>query len=73
MKHLIFETEQEAIAEEAAISKNMNYPNEETLTKRWAIPFQLADGRWAFVSPTDEGEEISNELLVNETIIQPCY
>jgi hypothetical protein len=63
MKYLVFNTEQEAIKAELAISKSMNYPSQETKTERWAVPFQLADGRWVFVSPTDDGEEISNELL----------
>jgi hypothetical protein len=27
------------------------------LTERWAIPQQIADGRWVFQSPDDEGVE----------------
>ncbi len=63
MKHLVFNTEQEAVEAESAISQSMGYPNEATKTERWAIPFQLTDGRWAFLSPNDEGEELSDELL----------
>lgn len=55
MKYLVFNTEQEAIKAELAISKSMNYPNQETKTERWAVPFQLADGRWVFQSPDDTG------------------
>lgn len=68
MKYLVFQTEAESIAAEAAISVSMGYakpginaatgeivPN--VLTVRWAIPQQILDGRWVIPSPDDEGVE----------------
>ena len=66
--YLVFATQEEAIAAEAAISNSMGFSkpgvNAETgetdfnaLTLRWAIPQQILDGRWVFPSPDDNGEE----------------
>jgi hypothetical protein len=68
VKYRIFDTEAQAVAAEAAISASMGYskpginartgevvPN--ALTVRWAIPQQIADGRWVFPSPDDTGVE----------------
>lgn len=66
MKYLVFETEQEAIDAEALISQSMGYSKPgvnaktgevvpDALTTRWAIPQQIADGRWVFPSPDDTG------------------
>lgn len=73
MKYRVFATEQEALDAEAQVSANMGLakvgvnaktgkpdPNA-TGTERWAIPQQIADGRWVFPSPDDEGEEASED------------
>ena len=68
MKYLVFETEQEAIEAEAAISLAMGYSkpgisaatgqlDNTAITERWAIPQQIKDGRWVIPSPDDSGEE----------------
>jgi hypothetical protein len=68
MKYRIFETEEEAIAAEAAISAAMGYAKPginaatgevvpDAITTRWAVPQQIQDGRWVFVSPDNVGEE----------------
>jgi hypothetical protein len=31
------------------------------VTERWAIPQQITDGRWVFVSPDDEGVEAGDD------------
>lgn len=67
-KYLVFATQEEAIAAEAAISNSMGFskpgvnaatgeidPN--ALTLCWAIPQQILDGRWVFPSPNEEGED----------------
>lgn len=72
MKYLIFNTEAEAIGAEAAISAAMGYSkpgiNVATgavvpgvLTTRWAVPQQIADGRWVFESPDEAGVEAEAE------------
>lgn len=68
MKYLVFDTEAEAFAAEAQISAAMGFSTPginaatgeivpEALTVRWAVPRQIADGRWVFESPDDEGVE----------------
>lgn len=69
MKYLIFDTEQEALAAEAKLAAAMGLAKvgvnaktgqpepEKQVTERWAIPQQIQDGRWVFVSPDDEGVE----------------
>ena len=68
MKYLVFDTEAEALAVEAQISAGMGFSSPgrnaatgeivpEALTARWAVPQQIADGRWVFESPDDEGVE----------------
>jgi len=69
MKYLVFNTEQEAIDAEAQICMDKGYPKvgvnaktglaepDKQLTTRWAIPKQIADGRWVFESPSEEGTE----------------
>lgn len=68
MKYRVFDTEAEALAEEAAISAAMGYSKPginaatgevvlDALTTRWAIPQQITDGRWVFPSPDDTGVE----------------
>ena len=70
MKYLVFDTEAEAIAAEAAISQSLGYAKlgisaatgetvPDAQTTRWAIPQQIADGRWVFPSPDDTGTEAS--------------
>lgn len=68
MKYLVFDTEAEAVAAEAQISAGMGFASPglnaatgetvpEAPTVRWAVPQQIADGRWVFQSPDDEGVE----------------
>ena len=70
MKYLVFDTEAEALAAEAQISENMGYSKPginaatgevvpDALTTRWAVPQQIADGRWVFESHDDAGIEAS--------------
>jgi hypothetical protein len=74
MKYLVFDTEAEALAAEAQISARMGYSKPgvnaatgevrpDVVTVRWAIPQQIADGRWVFPSPDDEGVEPSPDWL----------
>ena len=67
MKYRVFNTEAEAIAAEAqvaaaigcikiGINAKTGLPAPEAqATTRWAIPQQIADGRWVFPSPDDTG------------------
>lgn len=66
MKYRIFDTEEEAITAEKAISTTMGYIKPgvnaatgevvpDALTTRWAVPQQIEDGRWVFPSPDSEG------------------
>lgn len=69
MKYLVFDTEQEALEAEAQISRSLGYPKvsvsaatelpaeQAEPTQRWAIPAQISDGRWVFISPDDSGVE----------------
>jgi hypothetical protein len=71
MKYRVFNTEAEAIAAEAQVALDIGCikvgVNAKTglpapdaqATERWAIPQQIADGRWVFVSPDDTGVEAS--------------
>jgi hypothetical protein len=64
---LVFATEADAVAAEAAIWQAMEPTVVETrdgvpvnprVTQRWATPAQLADGRWAIPSPDGTGETL---------------
>lgn len=69
MKYRIFDTEAEAIVAEAqvaaaigcikiGVNAKTGLPAPEAqATERWAIPQQIADGRWVFPSPDDQGVE----------------
>ena len=73
MKYRIFTTEAEAIAAEAQVAADIGCIkvgiNAKTgqpapdaqVTERWAIPQQITDGRWVFVSPDDEGVEAGDD------------
>ena len=73
MKYRIFDTEQEAIAAEAQVAAEIGCVkvgvNAKTglpapdaqVTERWAIPQQIADGRWVFPSPDEEGVEAGSD------------
>ena len=72
MKYLIFDTEAEALAAEAQISAEIGYSKPginaatgevvpDVLTTRWAAPQQIADGRWVFESPNDDGVEAESD------------
>jgi len=76
MKYRVFETEQEALAAEHAISIGMGYAKpgvnaatgevvSDALTVRWAEVLQIQDGRWVFISPDDEGEEAAEDWFVS--------
>jgi hypothetical protein len=75
MKYRAFNTEAEALADEAAIWADMEPHIVEVraglgvsprVTQRWAPPIQLTDGRWAFPSPDETGEVIAPELFITE-------
>jgi hypothetical protein len=66
MKYRVFPTEAEAVAAEQAISTAMGYSKPgvnaatgaivpDAVTTRWAVPQQIADGRWVFPSPDGQG------------------
>ena len=69
MKYRIFNTEAEAIAAEAQVAEDIGCIKigtnaktglpapEAQATERWAILQQIADGRWVFPSPDNEGVE----------------
>lgn len=75
MKYRVFDTEAEAIIAEKAISDGMGYAKPgvnaatgavvpEAVTSRWAIPVQIANGRWVFASPDDTGVDASEIVFV---------
>lgn len=78
MKYRIFETEAEALAAEGIVAKEIGCAKvgvnaktglpapEAQLTERWAIPQQIADGRWVFPSPDDTGTEASEDWRTQE-------
>ena len=67
MRYRVFNTEAEAVAAEAQIAQSIGCvkignnaatgqaDHDAQATERWAIPQQIADGRWVFLSPDDEG------------------
>ena len=80
MKYRVFNTEQEALEAEQQISDAIGcaivginaktgkpQPNKQ-LTERWAIPQQIADGRWVFPSPDDEGIESDSSWWPQEEV-----
>lgn len=70
MKYLVFNTKQEALDAELPISISLGFPKDSTaVTKRWAIPQQIQDGRWVFVSPDDEGVEAGADWWPQEELI----
>jgi hypothetical protein len=75
MKYLVFDTEQEALDAEADLSRAMGYSKPgvnaktgqvvpDVLTLRWAVPRQIADGRWVVPSPDDEGVEAEDDWFI---------
>ena len=73
MKYRVFNTEAEALAAEAEVAQAMGLAKigtnaktgqpqpDKQVTERWAIPQQIQDGRWVFVSPDDEGVEAGED------------
>ena len=73
MMYRIFDTEQEALDAEAQVAAEIGCAKvgvnaktglpapEAQVTERWAIPQQIADGRWVFPSPDDEGVEAGSD------------
>jgi hypothetical protein len=73
MKYRVFNTEAEAIAAEAQVAHDIGcikvgtnaktgHPAPDAqATERWAILQQIADGRWVFPSPDDEGVEAGED------------
>ena len=69
MPYRVFNTEAEAIAAEAQVAADIGCIKvgvnaktgqpapEAQATERWAIPQQIADGRWVFPSPDNVGVE----------------
>lgn len=80
MKYRVFDTEAEAIAAEAQIAETIGCPKvgvnaktgqpalDKRPTERWAIPQQIADGRWVFLSPDDQGEEASDDWWLTQEL-----
>ena len=78
MKYRVFDTEDQALAAEAQVALDIGCAkigvNAKTgqpapdaqVTERWAIPQQIADGRWVFVSPDDEGVEEDNSWTITD-------
>ena len=80
MKYRIFDTEAEANAAESQIAADIGCikigvnaktglpaPEAQT-TERWAIPQQIADGRWVFPSPDDTGVEADADWWPQEEV-----
>lgn len=73
MKYRVFNTEQEALDAEAQVAQEIGCAKigvnaktgepepDKQVTERWAIPQQIQDGRWVFVSPDDEGVEAEED------------
>ena len=73
MKYRVFATETEAIAAEAQVAADIGCIKvgvnaktglpapEAQATERWAIPQQIADGRWVFPSHDDTGVEAGSD------------
>lgn len=72
MKYRVFNTKEEAETAEKLISQQMGFVKagtnlatgevvESAVTTSWAVPVELQDGRWAFISPDDQGEEEQSE------------
>lgn len=73
MKYRVFDTEADALAAEAEISESLGLPivgvnaltgepdPSKTGTERWAVPEQIADGRWVIPSPNEIGVEQSTD------------
>lgn len=80
MKYRIFDTEAESIAAEAQVAASIGCVKiginaktglpapEAQATERWAIPQQIADGRWVFPSPDDTGIEPLPDWWYEENI-----
>jgi hypothetical protein len=78
VKHRIFDTEQEALDAEAQVALDIGCVKvgvnaktgepapDKQATERWAIPRQIADGRWVFASPNDEGVEAEDDWFQEE-------
>ena len=78
MKYRVFNTEAEAIAAEAQVAAEIGCAkigvNAKTglpapdaqVTERWAIPQQIADGRWVFPSPDNIGVEAADDWWEKE-------
>jgi hypothetical protein len=75
MKYRAFDTESDAVAAEALVAAEIGCVkvgiNAKTglpdpsaqATERWAVPQQIADGRWVFPSPDDTGLEPQADWL----------
>lgn len=82
MLYRVFDTEAEAVAAEAQIAYDIGCIKIGTnaasglldptaqMTERWAIVQQIADGRWVFVSPDDEGVEPGPDWF-SPTTVEP--
>jgi hypothetical protein len=69
MKYRVFDTEEQALAAEAQVALDIGCAKvgvnaktgqpepDKQVTERWAIPQQIVDGRWVFLSPDDVGVE----------------
>ena len=75
MKYRVFDTEAAALIAEKAISDGMGYAKlgvnaatgavvPEAVTSRWAIPVQIANGKWVFASPDDTGVDAAEIVFI---------
>lgn len=73
MTYLVFPSEAAAIAAEAQISAALGMPytlDNGYTAERWAVPGELADGRWAFHKPD---EAAMAGLTGFEEVAQPAF
>lgn len=79
MRWLIYDTQSEAEAADAAISAAMGLPRPgvnaatgepdfDVVTSRWAAPQELRDGRWTIPSPDEAGVELPDDAWPGEVI-----
>jgi hypothetical protein len=78
MKYRVFDTESDAVAAEALVAAEIGCVkvgvNAKTglpdpsaqVTERWAIPQQIADGRWVFPSHDDAGVDSESDWWPQE-------
>jgi hypothetical protein len=81
MKYRVFDTAEQALAAEAQVALGIGCAKvgvnaktgqpepDRQITERWAVVQQIADGRWVFVSPDDEGVVVGADWWPQEEMI----